>query len=178
MSFARIRALAVVGALVIAAAITVTVTIVKDRQDGSITATGGCAAGEVPANPKLPEPKDVKINVFNATDKAGLASVVAADFKNRKFKVVKDPTNDPLNKRVEGVAVLRYGPKMVGAAWLLRAYFLNQAQTELDLKRTDDVVDIVIGLQFRQLATVTETNQALARLGSPTLPNGTCAGNS
>jgi hypothetical protein len=173
MSFARIRALAVVGVLVIAAAIVVTITISKDRQKGPITNGGSCTAGQVPVSLALPEPKDVKINVFNATDKPGLASDVATDFKNRKFTVVKEG-NDPLAKRVDGVAVLRYGPKKVGAAWLMRAYFLNEAKFEFDAKRTDDLVDIVVGLKFKQLATVTETNQALAQAGNPTLPQGTC----
>lgn len=172
MSFARIRALAVVGLLVIAAAITVTVTILNDRQRAEIVAEG-CASGEVPANLDLPEPKDIKLNVFNATDTPGLAGDVAGQFKNRKFQVVKDG-NDPLAKRVEGVAVLRYGPKAVGSAWLLRTYFLNESASEFDVKRTDDVVDVVVGIRFRQLATVTEARQALARAGKPTPPNGTC----
>jgi hypothetical protein len=98
---------------------------------------------------------------------------VAEDFKNRKFTVV-NTGNDPKGKRVDQVAILRYGPKAVGAAWLLRAYFLDQATREFDINRKDDLVDVVLGNQFKQLATVTEFHQALAQLGSPTLPEGTC----
>ncbi len=83
--------------------------------------------------------------------------------------------NDPAKKPVTKVAALRYGPKAVGAAWLLRAYFLNQADPQFDTKRTDDVVDVVIGTAFKQLATTTEVNQALAQLGDPVLPPGTCS---
>ncbi|HLL67616.1 MAG TPA: LytR C-terminal domain-containing protein [Micromonosporaceae bacterium] len=176
MSFARIRALAIVGVLVIAAAIVVTITLAKDRQRGAIVGGGTCTGGQVPVNLTLLAPKDVKINVFNATDKPGLANDVATDFKNRDFTVVK-ADNDPLAKRVENVAVLRYGPKRVGAAWVLRAYFLNKGVVgELDVKRTDDVVDIVVGQQFKQIATVTEMHQALAAAGKPNPPEGTCAG--
>jgi hypothetical protein len=42
-------------------------------------------------------------------------------------------------------------------------------------KRTTDVVDIVIGAEFQQLATSTEVNQSLAALGEPEVPPGACA---
>ena len=174
MSFARVRALAVVGALVVAAAIFVTVALIKDRQSGPGQASG-CAKDAVVANIRLPEPQDVKINVYSAANKSSaVANDVTNDFKNRKFKVDKHGA-DPLKKAVDGVAVLRYGPKMVGAAWLLRAYFLDEANTDFDIKRTDDSVDVIIGAKFKQLATITEVNQALAQLGNPTLPPGTCS---
>jgi hypothetical protein len=35
-------------------------------------------------------------------------------------------------------------------------------------------VDVVIGTKFKQLATTTEVNQALAALGQPELPPGAC----
>ena len=173
MSFARVRALAVVGALVLAAIIFVTVALVKDRQSGPAQAQG-CAKDAVMANITLPEEQDVKINVYNATDKPGLASEMKNEFSNRKFKVLKSG-NDPVKKPVTKVAQLRYGPKSVGAAWLLRAYFLNEADPQFDIKRTDDVVDVVMGTAFKQLATTTEVHQALAQLGSPVLPPGTCS---
>jgi hypothetical protein len=173
MSFARVRALAVVGALVVCAAIVVTIALLKDRQTGPAIAKG-CPKDAVIANLKLPNPEQVTINVYNATDQGGLANVVAGDFKNRKFNV-KAAGADPKAKAVDAVAVLRYGPKAVGAAWLLRAYFLNEAKTEFDIGRADDLVDVVVGTKYKQLATTTEVNQALAQLGNPTLPKGTCA---
>jgi hypothetical protein len=178
MSFARVRALAVVGALVVAAAIFVTVALIKDKQSGPGVASG-CGKDAVVANIKLPEPQDVKLNVFSAANKStATASDVASDFANRKFVVANAKDKkwpDPLKKNVDGVAVLRYGPKAVGAEWLVRAYFLDEANNEFDIKRTDDVVDVVIGAKFKQLATITEVNQALAQLGNPTLPAGTCS---
>jgi hypothetical protein len=173
MSFARVRALAVVGALVVCAAVAVTIALLKDRQTGPPEAKG-CPKDAVIANVRLPTPEQVKINVYNATDQPGLASSVTTDFKNRKFTVVKSG-NDPAGKPVNAVAVLRYGPKAVGAAWLLRAYFLDEAKTEFDIARPDDVVDVVVGSKYKQLATTTEVNQALAQLGNPALPKGTCA---
>ena len=87
------------------------------------------------------------------------------DFKNRKFKVQKKGNDN--RRPSSGVAVIRYGPKAVGAAQLLKAYFLNEAEAEYDPKRTDDVVDVVIGDSFQQLATTTEVNQSLVELGQP-----------
>ena len=175
MSFARVRALIVVGILVLTAGILVVTALLKDKQTTPIQAQG-CAKNAVIANIKLPEPSAVKINVYNATAKPGLATDEENEFKARRFTVDK-VGNDPKAKKVDGVAVLRYGPKAAGAAWLLRAYFLDQAKQEFDITRKDDEVDVVLGNGFKQLATTTEVNQALAQLGNPTLPEGTCSGN-
>jgi hypothetical protein len=171
MTFARIRALAVVGALVVAALVLVTIAIAKDRQ-GPDQARSACPKDAVLANLRLPEAKDVKLNVFNATGRPGLADQVGNDFRNRKFNVQK--VDSVADTRAKGVAVVRYGPKAVGSAWLVRAYFLDEAETDFDIKRQDDVVDVVIGPLFRQLGTATEVNQAIAQMGKPQLPAGTC----
>jgi hypothetical protein len=172
MSFARVRALAVIGVLVMFALVFIGVAIVRDSQaDGDLTV--GCPEGYQRADITLYEPKDVKIRVFNATETQGLANTVAQDFENRKFQVVEKGNS---KKGVDGVAVLRYGPKAVGSWHLLRAYFLDEADPEYDPNREDDVVDVVIGNSFRQLATTTEVNQALVELGGkPELPPQTCA---
>jgi hypothetical protein len=172
MSFARVRALVFVGVLVGVALVFAIVAVVTDSQGG--TTAKGCPAGYKLANVALRESKDVKINVYNATNQPGLATSLADDFKNRKFQVVKTG-NDPLKKGIEDVAVLRYGPKGVGSAHLLSAYFLAKAVPEYDPNRTDDVVDVVVGTSFQQLATTTEVNQSLGEIGRPVLPPNTCA---
>jgi hypothetical protein len=171
MSFARVRALVVVGLLAVLALTFVVVALVRDTQGKAGTAEG-CPDGWPLADVTLHEPKDVKINVFNATDEPGRAATVADDFRNRKFDV-KKVGNAP--KGIDDVAVLRYGPKGVGSAHLLRAYFLNNAEPMYDPKRTDDTVDVVLGNGFQQLATTTEVNQSLGDLGAPEVPPGACA---
>jgi hypothetical protein len=172
MSFARVRALVIVGALFLAAGIFVVVAIVRDTQTTK-KAAAGCPNGYVVVNAQLPtDLKKVKIKVFNATPTTGLAEQVGDAFANRGFTVDKKKGNNP--KAVADVAVLRYGPKAVGNAWLLRAYFLNQATPQYDKTRPDDVVDVVIGNGYRQMATETEVKQSLAMLGNPTLPDGSC----
>ncbi|WP_176732009.1 LytR C-terminal domain-containing protein [Micromonospora rhizosphaerae] len=164
------RALVVVGLLAVLALVFVIVAVIRDTQ-GSASTAESCPDGWPRADVTLREPKDVKINVFNATDEPGLAGSVADDFRNRKFQVKKEGN---AKKGVEDVAVLRYGPKGVGSAHLLRAYFLNNADQEYDPKRTDDTVDVVLGNGFQQLATTTEVNQSLGDLGSPVAPPGSC----
>jgi hypothetical protein len=170
MSFARVRALVVLAVLVVAAGVFVIVAMVRDSQ-GTAAVANGCPAGFVPANLKLPEAKEIKIRVYNSTDRPGLAADVAADFKNRHVQVLKQ---DNSSKAVPGVAVLRYGPKAVGAAHVMRSFFLDQAKTEFNIKRQDDMVDVVIGGEFRQLATPTEFNQSVSALQNPAPPKGTC----
>ena len=175
MSLARLRALVIVGVLVVCAAVLVTVAIVKDGSGDVLTEN--CPAGKVPVDLRMPEDaKNVKVVVHNASDSARITGQVAEEFRSRKVTVV-DVKNDPTTKRLEGVAMLRYGPKAVGSAWLVRAYFLNEAKMEFDVNRKDDVIDVFIGKQFLQLGTMTEVHQALAAVGSPRLPEGTCDAN-
>ena len=171
MSFARVRALVVVGVLAVAAVVFVVVALVRDTQ-GDAVADGGCPAGAVLANVTLPDdPEQVTVKVYNGTKTPGLADSVTNEFKNRRFRTEKPAEN---KKKVDGVAVMRYGPEAVGSAWLLRAYFLNQADVQYDAKRKGAVVDVVVGLGFQQLATTTEVNQSLVELGEPEVPLGAC----
>ncbi|MEO3774286.1 LytR C-terminal domain-containing protein [Micromonospora sp. B9E7] len=164
------RALVVVGLLGVLALAFVVTAIIRDTQGKAGTAEG-CPEGWPLADVTLHEPKDVKINVFNATDEPGRAGSVADDFRNRKFQVVKVGNE---RKGIDDVAMLRYGPKGVGSAHLLQAYFLNNAEPGYDPKRTDDVVDVVLGNGFQQLATTTEVNQSLGDIGAPRAPKGAC----
>lgn len=172
LTFARVRALAIVLVLLVGAMIAVIIAVSNDSTGGA-TPQAGCPEGSIPANLELPDVRLVKINVFNGTDQAGLASQVGENFSNRGFEVLERTDHD---SKVEEVAVLRYGPAAVGAAHVLQAYFLRDARLEFDLEREDDVVDVVIGSQFQQLATETEVRQAIAALGNPVAPPGTCAG--
>ena len=171
MSFARVRALVVIGVLAVAAVVFVIVALVRDTQQGAVA--GGCPKGSVMANVTLPEtPSEVTIKVYNGTDTTGLGENVTEAFANRNFKTQKPAEN---KKKFNGVAQLRYGPQAVGAAHLLKAYFLARAEPQYDPKRKGAVVDVVIGTEFQQLATTTEVNQSLVELGEPEVPPGACA---
>ncbi|MEV4411157.1 SigE family RNA polymerase sigma factor [Catellatospora sp. NPDC049609] len=133
----------------------------------------GCAPGQVPVDRRLPNAEaEVTINVFNGTGIAGLAEDVAQDLRNRRFRT--GLVGNDQGKYADEVAVLRYGPRVVGHAQLMRAYLLGDARSEFDPLRQDDAVDFVVGGQFRQLATPTEMRQSIAALGQPQLPPNTC----
>lgn len=171
MSFARVRALVVVGVLSLAAVIFVITALVRDTQRDT-TSAGGCPAGAPLADVELPDdPAEVTVRVFNGTTRAGLADSVTTEFKNRRFAVQKPGES---KTKFKGVAEIRYGPDAVGKAQLLRAYFLAQSKMAYNAKRKGTVIDIVVGSQFRQLATTTEVNQSLVDIGEPTLPPGSC----
>ncbi|MDM4718079.1 LytR C-terminal domain-containing protein [Micromonospora sp. WMMA1363] len=164
------RALVVVGLLGVLALVFVVTALVRDTQSEA-GAGGGCPEGWPRADVTLRERRDVKINVLNGTDQVGLANRIADEFRNRQFQVKK--TGDE-KKQINDIAVLRFGPKGVGSAHLLRAYFLDNAKAEYNPERADDTVDVVLGGSFQQLATTTEVNQSLGDLGSPVAPPGSC----
>ena len=171
MSFARVRALVVIGVLAVAAVVFVVVALVQDSQ-GDASADGGCPDGAPVADITLPDdPDEVKVKVYNATSTAGLGEKVTTDFKNRGF-VMQKPGES--KSKFDRIAIIRYGPKTVADAQLLKAYFLGKAKPEYNAKRTDDIVEIVVGSSFQQLATSTEVNQSLVELGEPELPPGAC----
>jgi hypothetical protein len=171
MSFARVRALVVVGVLSLAAVIFVITALVRDSQRGT-TYAGGCPADAPLADVTLPDdPAEVTVRVLNGTTRAGLAESVTTEFKNRRFGVQKPGES---KTKYKGVAEIRFGPEAVGKAQLLRAYFLAQSRMSLNPKRKGTVIDIVIGSQFRQLATTTEVNQSLVEVGEPSTPPGFC----
>ncbi|MEV6843971.1 LytR C-terminal domain-containing protein [Actinoplanes sp. NPDC051411] len=171
MSFARVRALVVVGVLVVAAVVLVIVALTKDTQGDPVG--DSCPAGAPRVDIELPDdPAQVTVKIYNGTTTPGLADSVTTEFKNRRFTTQKPAEN---KTRYSGIADIKYGPDAVGKAQLLRAYFLDQSKMEYDAKRKGATIDIVIGKDFRQLATSTEVNQSLAAVGEPTVPPGACA---
>jgi hypothetical protein len=174
MSLARVRALVLVSALVICALVLVVFAIVKDRQSNA-SYSSGCPAGSVPIQTRpLPNEDKIKINVYNGTTRVGLAGQVADDFRSRKFNVGK--VGD-LKAKYKGnaPAQLVYGPKEVAAAaTVVNAYFLGQAELKFEVKREDQVIDVILGPKYQSLGTPTDVNQALAQLGNPSPPPGTC----
>jgi hypothetical protein len=144
----------------------------ESHPDASPSPSTGCPSGQVPVDLRLPEPRNIRLTVVNGSGVPGKAQDVATQLSQRGFQIRATTSTVPT---VDEVALIRYGPRTVGAAWVMRAYFLDQARTEFSLTDTDDVVEIVLGTKFRELGTKTEVNQDLARLGQPTAPPGTCA---
>lgn len=108
-----------------------------------------CVTSTVAASSVLPAPKAVRVNVYNSTSKTGLASDTAKELAARGFKVAK-VANDPLGKKIEGVAQIRYGPKGELSAQLLLMY-VPGAEMVNDY-RTGRRVDLSTGKTFSGLS--------------------------
>jgi hypothetical protein len=119
-----------------------------------------CVTTTVQPGLVLPKPATVTVNVYNATDRAGLAARTAADLKTRGFGIGKI-ANDPLGKSLTNVAEVRYGPAGKANAQLM-VYYVPGATLVLD-KRTDTTVDLVLGTKFKAVAPQKAVDAALAK---------------
>jgi hypothetical protein len=172
MSLARVRALVVLGMLVLMAAAAAGWAIAKDSETAARRATP-CIKTTVPFSAALPvRAADVRVNVYNATSRIGLANTVADELKVRGFTVGK-VGNDPLGGTVQATVQIRYGPRGAGAAQMLRAWFAG-AEPRIDT-RTDGTVDVVLGLRYDGFTTPADHKLEADRLGTPTRPPELCS---
>jgi hypothetical protein len=93
-------------------------------------------------------PREVTINVYNATVRTGLAASVAGSLQRMGFKVATID-NDPLGKSIPGVGEIRHGPSGLEGA-MLAAKRLPGANVVQD-DRMDASVDIVLGRSYSSL---------------------------
>jgi hypothetical protein len=118
-------------------------------------ASGRAASAPVPACTTAapasgaPKPADTTVNVYNATERNGLAAKTASELRKRGFAVAT-VANDPLQKKVAGPAEVRYGGSGVAKAKLVLT-LVTGARPVRDA-RTDASVDLVLGDTFTALA--------------------------
>jgi len=98
------------------------------------------------AGPVLPA--DVTVNVYNATDRAGLAAKTATDVRKRGFRV-STVANDPLQRKVTIAAEVRLGP--TGAKGSKLVLGLVKGSKAVKDSRTDSSVDLVLGDKYTKL---------------------------
>ncbi|WP_231134961.1 LytR C-terminal domain-containing protein [Motilibacter deserti] len=133
-----------------------------DPEAGQAGSTGPVAAsscspsqGPVPspsagsATASVPVPaRQITVNVFNATTKAGLAAAVSTQLEARGFRI-GTVGNDPAGRPVKGTAQVRSGATGAAAARTLAAHVAG-AQLASD-KRPGATVDLVIGNAYSRL---------------------------
>ncbi len=112
---------------------------------GTVTSAAACPTNPYGSGASV---RFVSINVYNATDRAGLAADVAKTLKARGF-TIGQVANDPLGKKVAGTGELRYGP--AGKTHALTASKLVTDLVKVTDKRTDTSVDLVLGKGFVEL---------------------------
>lgn len=136
-----------------------------------------CVTVTVTPGAGLPSPAQVTTNVYNATDRTGLAASTAEELQIRGFLIgVID--NDPLAKTITGVAEIRHGPSGEQAARLM-AFYLPGAEL-VDDGRKDATIDTVLGAAYTAVAPQSEVDTALAApspspSGPGCSPSGTAA---
>lgn len=118
-----------------------------------------CATTLVTPAQVLPAPGSVPVNVYNATDRVGLAADTANVLSARGF-IVKKVGNDPGDAQVQGVGELRFGPKGEPGAEVLTRYFPGMVLVPID--RANKRVDVVLGPEFTKVVGEAEVAAALA----------------
>jgi hypothetical protein len=113
------------------------------------------------------KPSQVKVNVYNASKRNGLARKVAGEMKDRGF-VVGTIANDPLRHTVTTTAEVRYGSKGKAGAQLVSSE-IPGSKVVVD-KRKDASVDLVLGSSYVDLSA---SATATAGSSSTCTPTGT-----
>jgi hypothetical protein len=128
------------------------------HQNGADQAARDAACASAAAAPPSLQPSTLTVRVYNNTDQQGLAQTVAKDLQARGF-TVSDIGNDPTGRKLTGVGEIRFGARGRSAASFLRVYLPGAASYQ-DTRATA-TVDLVIGPQFKQLATPDQVATAL-----------------
>jgi hypothetical protein len=105
----------------------------------------------------------VTVNVYNATNRAGLAAATAKDVKARGF-VVGQVANDPLKKKIDAPAEVRFGPNGKAGSELVTKLVEGAVPTQDT--RADASVDLVIGNGYKALVAAPTSTPAPAPTSS------------
>ncbi|MEU8135942.1 LytR C-terminal domain-containing protein [Streptodolium elevatio] len=111
----------------------------------------------------LPAANTIKVNVYNATDRTGLAKTVADELKARGFvigTVANDPLRQPKSPVMPGPGQIRAGVPGKSPSSVVGAHAAGMQPVED--ARTDASVDLVLGETFQALATPDAAAAALA----------------
>lgn len=113
--------------------------------------TASQASATSAGTPSAPPPSTVTVNVYNSTQRQGLAARVAAEMKRRGFRIGAI-ANDPLKKPVTPAAQVRSGVAGKNAARTVAAQVgaLSAYAPVVD-KRRGLSVDLVLGNGFQAL---------------------------
>ncbi|WP_455353087.1 LytR C-terminal domain-containing protein [Streptomyces sp. SYSU K217416] len=115
----------------------------------------------------LPRPAQIKVNVYNATPRSGLAKAAAEELKKRGFAVGQVGNAPELyDKKVPGPGILLGPPKATQGAFSVLGTQLAGAEQKIDARETEDV-DLILGTAFKTLSKKSDADRALAALANP-----------
>ncbi|MGW6272369.1 LytR C-terminal domain-containing protein [Streptomyces sp. NPDC055060] len=120
-----------------------------------------------PAPKALPKPDQIKVNVFNATPRSGLAKDVAAELKKRGFAIGKvDNAPKEFDKKVKGTGILLGAKTAAETALPVLGTQLAGTENRTDARKGGEV-DLILGTKFKDLAKKEDADKALAVLAEP-----------
>ncbi|MFF1919049.1 LytR C-terminal domain-containing protein [Streptomyces sp. NPDC058221] len=122
----------------------------------------------------LPKPTKIKVNVYNATPRGGLAKAAADELKKRGFTIGK-VGNAPAayDKKVAGTGILLGAPTAVNGTFPVLGTQLPGAATKTDARKGADV-DLIIGTKFKAFSTPKAASTALTALTKPSPAPSSC----
>ncbi|TXS55883.1 LytR family transcriptional regulator [Streptomyces sp. t39] len=147
-----------------------------DEKTTAAQQTRACRPAPTPsAAPAPPAPRQITVNVYNATPRSGLAKAAADELKKRGFTIGKvGNATAEYDKKVPGTAVLLGGSAADKATFRVLGTQLVGTQLKTDTRTTADV-DLIIGTAYRALAPKKDADTALAALTRPApAPSGKC----
>lgn len=155
----RRRGLAVLLAFLITTGVVAVAWKGASRPADKVSSPPGASCPEPQPTPTVMPAAQVKVNVYNATDRSGLASRAARELKRRGFRIGKID-NDPARRTVTGPAEVRHSATGAGAARTVAAQ-VGEVVAVPD-QRANASVDLVLGAAFRALLPAAEASAALA----------------
>lgn len=133
------------------------------RADSDVRARSTPTASCTPLDPAAPTPATTTVNVYNSTNRNGLAGSAAKSLESRGF-VLGKVTNDPSKRKTPAVAEVRFGPKGEARATLVRSNLQKGAALVKDTRK-DASVDLALGTKFTALLPTPSAS------GPPMCPN-------
>ncbi len=115
----------------------------------------------------LPKPTAIKVNVYNATTRTGLAKAAAEELKKRGFTIgeVGNATKE-YDKKVPGTGVLLGAPAAKNTSFTVLGTQLVGTVQKTDTRKTGEV-DLILGAKFKAFSTPKEATAAMTALTKP-----------
>ncbi|MDT0427442.1 MULTISPECIES: LytR C-terminal domain-containing protein [Streptomyces] len=131
------------------------------------------ASASAPAK-VLPKPAAIKVNVYNATSRSGLAKSAADELEKRGFVIGKvDNAPAAYDKKVPGTGLLLGAPTAADGSFPVLGTQLPDAERKTDARRTGEV-DLIIGTKFKAFSTPAAAASALSALTKPAPAPSSC----
>ncbi|MCC5479741.1 LytR C-terminal domain-containing protein [Streptomyces sp. NPDC059680] len=115
----------------------------------------------------LPKPAQITVNVYNATERTGLAKSTADELKKRGFRIgAVGNAPGAYDKKVKNAGMLLGPAAAQNTSLPVLAAQLTGTEQRADSRKGTDV-DLILGDAFKGLVNPTAADQALTRLTAP-----------